>query len=110
MSTKRKSKTIKKFRLSDSAVEFIRKYIMPEMGLSSAIDSDILDEIVELATQWEINLIDPESEDGRDKTYDYPERARDVAADNFVTEITGQWDDDELIPDFDDLNQRLAQN
>lgn len=50
----------------------------------------------------------PLSRDGCDKTYDYHEREWNELADKFVGEITGQWDDDKLIPDFYDLNKRLG--
>ena len=53
-------------------------------------------------------MIDPLSDDGCDKTYEYPERERNELADKFVGEITGQWDDEKLIPDFDDINKRLG--
>lgn len=68
----------------------------------------MLDGIIDLATQWEIDMIDPLSADGCDKNYDYPERERNELADKFVSEITGKWNDDVLVPDFDDLNKRLG--
>lgn len=102
------SKEIKKFKLSENAITFIKKFAMPELKLTAPIDAAILDKIVELATQWELDMIDPLSEDGCDKTYEYPERERNEMADKFVGEITGQWDDESLIPDFDDLNKKLG--
>ena len=104
----RTSKKIKKFKLSENAIMFIKKFAMPELKLTAPIDVAVLDKIVELATQWELDMIDPLSEDGCDKTYEYPERERNELADKFVGEITGQWDDDTLVPDFDDLNKRLG--
>ena len=105
---KTKQTTIKKFTLSDNAILFIKKYVFPQLQINAPLDENMLDEITELATQWEMNMIDPLSSDGCDKTYDYPERERNELADKFVGEITGQWDDDKLIPDFDDLNKRLG--
>lgn len=102
------SKEIKKFKLSENAITFIKKFAMSELKLTAPIDAEILDEIVALAIQWELDMIDPLSEDGCDKTYEYPERERNEMADKFVGEITGQWDDESLIPDFDDLNKRLG--
>lgn len=78
------------------------------MNIQTAIDSNKLDEIVDLSTKWETDMIDPLDKDGRDKLYDYPERERNELADKFVSEITGQWDDDKLIPDFDNLNKKLG--
>lgn len=100
-------KEIRTFKLSESAIMFIQKFAKPALQITSPIDAAILDKITELATQWEIDMIDPLSKDGSDKTYDYPERERNEMADKFVTEITGQWDDERLVPDFDDLNERL---
>lgn len=105
---KNKQKKIKKFCLSENAVIFIKKYVFSELKITSPIDTDILDEIIDLASQWELNMIDPLSVHGRDKTYDYPEKERDEMADKFVGEITGQWNDEKLIPDFEDLNKRLG--
>ena len=99
--------TLKKFKLSENAIAFIRRFAKPELNITSRIDDAVLDRIIELATQWEIDMIDPSSDDGVDKTYDYPERERNEMADKFVSEITGQWDDKTLIPDLDDLNARL---
>ncbi len=104
---KNNQKEIKTFTLSNEAVLFIKKYAYPQLNTNSLIDEDLLDDITELATQWELDMIDPLSEDGRDKTYDYPEKERNELADKFVGEITGQWDD-ESTPDFDDLNKRLG--
>lgn len=52
-------------------------------------------------------MIDPTSVDGYDKNYDYPERERNELAYKFVSEITGQWNDEKLVPDFEDLNRKL---
>ena len=71
------------------------------------INEDMLDSIINLATQWEMDMIDPLSVDGCDKNYSYPERERNELADKFVGEITGKWKDDILVPDLDDLNDRL---
>lgn len=99
---------IKKFTLSDNAIIFIKQFALSELGMSLPLDAEKLDEIIELATRWEQDMIDPLSKDGCDKTYDYPEKRRNELADKFVGEITGQWDDDKLVPDFDDLNKRLG--
>lgn len=96
------------FKLSDDAINFIRIFGAKEIGLHTPINEQILDAIVELATQWEMDMMDPSDANGGDKTYDYPEKKRNEAADRFVTEITGQWDDGRSVPDFDDLNRRLG--
>ena len=103
-----KRNKIKKFTLSDNAILFIKKYAYPQLNTNSIIDEELLDKITALATQWEIDMIDPLSKDGCDKTYEYPEQERNELADRFVAEVTGQWDDDKLIPDFDDINKRLG--
>lgn len=105
---KNKQKEIKKFCLSENAVIFIKKYVFSELKITSPIDADMLDTIIDLASQWELNMIDPLSIHGCDKTYDYPEKERDEMADKFVGEITGQWNDEKLVPDFEDLNKRLG--
>ena len=99
---------LKKFKLSEKAVTFIKKYIIPELNIVSPIGRNMLDVITDLASQWEMDMIDPLSKDGGDKNYDYSERERNEMADEFVSEITGQWDDDSLVPDLDDLNKRLG--
>lgn len=100
-------KQIKYFLLSEDAVCFIKHYAMPAMKLHFPIDDATLSAIVDFATQWEIDMIDPLNVNGCDKTADYPEKERNEAADRFVTEITGQWTDF-TIPDLEDLNRRLG--
>ena len=101
-------KEIKKFVLSDNAITFIKKVVQSELNITFPIDEDVLDEITDLAVQWEMDMIDPLDKEGGDKTYDYPERERNEMADKFVSEVTGQWDDDVLVPDFEDLNKKLG--
>ena len=86
----------------------IRTYVQCQIDITSPIDEDKLDEITDLAVQWEMDMIDPSDKEGGDKTYDYPERKRNEMADKFVSEVTGQWDDEKLVPDFEDLNRRLG--
>ena len=97
-----------KFVLSDNAIDFIRRFVLNELGISAPINCDMLDTIVSLATEWELDMIDPHSCDGVDREYDYPEKERNEEADRFVAEITGQWEDEKCIPDLDDLNARLG--
>ena len=52
-------------------------------------------------------MIDPLSENGSDKTTNYPEKERNEAADRFITEITGQWSD-YTFPDLEYLNRKLG--
>lgn len=105
---KNKKQEIRKFCLSKNSVAFIKKFVFPELKIVVTIDEDMLGRIINLATQWEMDMIDPLSKDGCDKTYDYPERERNEMADRFVGEITGQWDNENLVPDFDDLNKKLG--
>lgn len=104
---KPKQQETEKFILSENAITFIRKFVFPELNIVSKINEDMLDNIINLATQWEMDMIDPLSVDGCDKNYSYPERERNELADKFVGEITGKWKDDILVPDLDDLNDRL---
>lgn len=104
---KKKGSEIQRFILSDNAIVFIKKYVLSALNIVSPINEETLDKIVDLATQWEIEMIDPTDLDGGDKEYDYPERERNTLADKFVGEITGQWDD-MLAPDFDDMNKRVG--
>ena len=104
----KKDTEIKKFCLSEDAIKFIQKYVVNELSINKPIDEEKLDEIISLATDWELDMIDPNSKYGSDKQFDYPEKERNELADKFVGEITGKWDDDKLIPDFNDLNKRLG--
>ena len=97
-----------KFCLSENAIGFIKKFALNELNITSPIDEETLDRIIELAGEWELDMIDPLSKDGCDKTYDYPERERNEMADKFIGEVTGQWDDEKLVPDFEDLNKKLG--
>lgn len=98
----------KKFCLSENAITFIKKFVLSTLNITSPINEETLDRIIDLATEWETDMIDPLSKDGCDKTYDYPERERNEMADKFVGEITGQWDGEKLAPDFEDLNSKLG--
>ena len=69
------------------------------------IDMDILDDFVSIAFEWESEMVD---ENGKDKTYDYPNKERNEMADRFVSEVSGKLSTDLWIPDFDDLNKRLG--
>lgn len=103
-----KKREIRKFCLSENAVIFIKKFVFPELNIAVPIDEEMLDRIIALATQWEMDMIDPLSKDGCDRTYDYPEQERNEMADKFVGEITGKWDDKKLVPNFEDLNKKLG--
>lgn len=96
------------FVLSDNAIMFIKKYIIGERKINKPIDENELDTIINIASQWEVDMIDPSSNDGFDKKGDYPEKERNELADAFISEITGQWDDIVAVPDLNDLNKRLG--
>lgn len=104
---KEAGKPVEKFRLSEDAVRYIEEFILKELNPTTAIDKDSMGKIIDLSTRWEINMIDTTTENYQDKTYDYPEKVRDTAADKFVSEITGKWDGVQYAPDFDDLNTGL---
>lgn len=103
----RKEKEIKIFKLSEDAILFLKKYIIPEMNISAKIDEGTMDKIIELSSQWELDMIDTKTKNFMDKNYDYSERERNEMADAFVGEITGQWIDGICEPDFADINKKL---
>ena len=102
---KKKNKDMSVFKLSDEAIEFIRLYLLKKLNISTKIDMDILDDFVSIAFDWESEMVD---ENGKDKTYDYPNKERNEMADRFVSEVSGKLSTDLWIPDFDDLNKRLG--
>lgn len=95
------------FTLSEDALLFVRKYAIPALKIEGLITEALADEIFQFATECELNMIDPLSKNGGDKTYDYPEKERDVLGDKYVSEVSGRWSKDFLI-DLDDLNKRLG--
>ncbi len=105
MFLKKKNKEIKVFKLSDEAIEFIRKYLLQECNVTTKIDRDLLDEFVNIAFDWETMMVD---EKGLDKTYDYPDKERNEMADRFVSEVSGKLSSDFWVPDIDDLNEKLG--
>ena len=105
MFLKKKNKEVKVFKLSDEAIEFIRKYLLQECNVTTKIDRDLLDEFVNIAFDWETMMVD---EKGFDKTYDYPDKERNAMADRFVSEVSGKFSSDFWVPDIDDLNEKLG--
>lgn len=102
---KKKNKDTSVFKLSEEAIEFIRLYLLKELNISTKIDMDIMDDFVSIAFDWESEMVD---ENGKNKTYDYPNKERNEMADRFVSEVSGKLSTDLWIPDFDDLNKRLG--
>ena len=102
---KKKNKSVNVFKLSDEAIEFIKRYLLKELNVTGKVDMDILDDFVSIAFDWETEMVD---ENGKDKDYDYPNKERNEMADRFVSEISGKLSTDLWIPDFDDLNKRLG--
>ncbi len=96
-----------KFKVTDDSIRFIKNYVIPEMKLSEPIDETTLNKIIRLADDWEADMIDADSDNYSDKTFSYPERDRNTAADRFVSEISGYWSKHGNV-DFDDLNRRLG--
>lgn len=89
----------KRYSVSEEAVDFIRKYVLPIKHIEY-INEDIFDEIFDLAEEWELDMVDENGDDKKDNPFE----ERDENGMNFVTEISGQ--DGE--PDLDDLNRRLG--
>lgn len=102
---KRKNRKIKIFKLSDEAVAFIKTYLLEECNIVAKIDMDKLDEFLSIAFDWESLMVD---ENGKDKTYDYPNKERNEMADRFVSEVSGKLSTNLWVPDFEDLNKRLG--
>lgn len=100
-------KAYPKFTLSNEALLFIKNYAIPTLKIEGPITEALADDIFEFATECELNMIDPLSKDGCDKTYDYLEKERDFLGDKYVSEVSGRWSKDFLI-DLDDLNKRLG--
>lgn len=105
MCFRKKSKEVKIFKLSDESIKFIKIYLLKELNVTTKVDMDTLDEFISVAFDWESLMVD---ENGKDKTYDYPERERNEMADRFVSEVSGKLSTDLWIPDFDDLNKKLG--
>ena len=102
---KKKNKGVSVFKLSDEAIEFIKIYLLKELNINTKIDMDILDDFVSTAFDWESEMVD---ENGKDKTYNYPNKERNEMADRFVSEVSGKLSTGLWIPDFNDLNKRLG--
>lgn len=105
MCFKKKNKQLKFFKLSDEAIEFIKKYLLKECNVVTKIDGDILDVFLSVAFDWESLMVD---ENGNDKKYDYPGKERNEMADRFVSEVSGKWTSGLWTPDFEDVNKRLG--
>ena len=101
---RKKNKDMSVFKLSDEAIEFIRLYLLKKLNISTKIDMDIFDDFVSIAFGWESEMVD---KNGKNKTYNYPNKERNEMADRFVSEVSGKLSTDLWIPDFDDLNKRL---
>lgn len=105
MCFKKKNKQLKFFKLSDEAIEFIKKYLLKECKVVTKIDGDTLDDFLSVAFDWESLMVD---ENGNDKNYDYPDKERNEMADRFVSEVSGKWTSGLWSPDFEDVNKRLG--
>ena len=101
----KKSKQLKKFKLSIDAIEFIKKYLLSECNVTSKIDENIIEDFLSISFDWETLTVD---EYGKDKNYDYPNKERNEMADRFVSEVSGKWTSGCWTIDFDDLNNKLG--
>lgn len=107
MCFRKRNKEVKLFKLSDEAVEFIKKYLLKECNVTAKIDADMIDEFTSVAFDWETMMVD---ENGYDKEYDYPDKERNEMADRFVSEVSGKVASNLWAVDLDDLNERLGLN
>ncbi len=96
---KNKQKVDSPKKLSEQALLFIKKYAIPTLKIQGKIDDDTAMDILDFASQCELNMVD---ENGNDRIDDYPEKERDILGDAYVTETSAY----EI--DLEDLNQRLG--
>ncbi len=89
-------------KLSSFAINFLKDCLLPNIAHNDTIDNGILTEAVQLATEWELNMLDAE---GNEKDYDYPNKLRNENAEKFVSEVTGIWTKSEI--DLTDLNEKF---
>lgn len=92
-------KTLQKEKLSERAVEYINKYAIKLLNISSQIDENMFDKIFELADEDEMSLLDGNGYEKQDLTSELKNRF--ILAMDFITDCS------QIIPDLDDLNQRL---
>ncbi|MBQ7307836.1 MAG: hypothetical protein IJW82_04825 [Clostridia bacterium] len=99
-------KELKIYVFSEESVLFIKKYAIPQLKINGLINNENIYDILDYADECELNLIDPLSKNGQDKTYDYPEKERDFLGDKFVSEFSG-LDIETFQIDYEDLNKRI---
>jgi hypothetical protein len=98
MKKTRKNEVVK---FSDRAITFIKEYALKELELQAPITLEKLDDIIDLAQDWEDDLATKEV----NPNYVFDEkRAKEAMA--FVSETSGVLLFDKAF-DFDDLNRRL---
>lgn len=102
---KKNDKNKKIFQLSDDAINFIKDYLLKECKVSERIDMDMFEEFIDMALDWETQMVD---ENGRDKIDDYPNKKRNEMADRFVSEVSAKLSSGLWLPDIDDLNKKLG--
>ncbi|MFI3229066.1 MAG: hypothetical protein R3Y23_02745 [Bacillota bacterium] len=90
------------FILSDDAINFISKYAISELSITQPIDEDTLLDILELACDYELLMVDA---NGNDNKQEYPGKEKYEHGDRFVSEISGKWS--KSYPNLIDLNNRL---
>lgn len=87
-------------KLSEEAVDYIKKYAIKDLGITKPIDEDVFLEIFDMAESDELHMIDEEGYDRKDLSSE--EYLRCVAGMEFVTECC------QITIDYDDLNRRLG--
>jgi hypothetical protein len=92
-----------KLVFTDREILFIKKYAIPDLGLTYPLDEEQFDKICDYAEDCELNMID---EYGADKQYDYAEKERDILGDRFVTFMSSYADKNYFI-DYDELNKMV---
>lgn len=98
MKTKNKNQLLK---VSDSTIEFIKKYLIKEMEITKPIDDDMLSEIVSYCDDYDQMLAQKKIE----PSLVIKDEQKCFEAGNLVSDISGIWANNDV--DLDDLNQRL---
>ena len=92
-------------KLSDNAVSFFKEVIVPELNITSLIDTKKICEIEDWIYEIEDSQYD---DDGNDIVLDKATQLKLVKAQELLAEFMEIWGGDNTIEDLDDLNQRLG--
>jgi hypothetical protein len=88
---------------TEREILFIKKYAIPDLGLTEPLNEEQFDKICMYAEECELDMID---ENGEDRQGDYPEKERDILGDRFVTFMSSYADIDYVI-DYEELSKMV---